>query len=55
MNVLTTFLQKEKLFVNEAKTKSMVFNRGNKLCKTKLSINGIEIESVKKLNIWDLL
>ena len=25
----------------------MVFNRGNKLCKTNLSINGIEIESVK--------
>ena len=35
------------MHVNETKTRSMVFNRGNKLCKTNLSINGIEIESVK--------
>ena len=35
------------MFVNETKTRSMVFNCGNKLCKTNLSINGIEIESVK--------
>ena len=35
------------MLVNETKTKSMVFNRGNKLCNTNLSLNGIEIENVK--------
>ena len=45
MNALTTFSQERKLFVMEQK--SMVFNRGNKPCKTKLTINRIEIESVK--------
>ena len=44
---LSSFLQERKLFVNEAKTKCMVFNRGNRLCKINLFINGIAIENVK--------
>ena len=31
----------------KAKTKCMVFNRGNGLCKNNLLINGIAIENVK--------
>ena len=44
---LSSFLQEKKLFINEAKTKRMVFNRGNRLCKINLFINGIAIENVK--------
>ena len=44
---LNLFLHDRKLFINETKTKCMVFNRGNRLCKINLSINGIEIENVK--------
>ena len=44
---LSSFLQEKKLFINEAKTKCMVFNRGNRLCKINLFIDGIAIENVK--------
>lgn len=47
MDKLTELLNEKKLHINESKTKCMVFNRGNKLCKVKLFINGSEIESVK--------
>ena len=47
MGKLSSFLQEEKPFINGSKTKCMVFNRGNRLCKTNLFINGITIENVK--------
>ena len=47
MDTINTFFNGKKLCINEAKTKCMVFNRGNKLCKTNLLINGVTIENVK--------
>ena len=44
---LSSFLQEKRLFINEAKVKCMVFNRGNRLCKINLFINGIAIDNVK--------
>ena len=43
---LSSFLQQKKLFINEAKIKCMVLNRGNRLCKINLFINGIAIENI---------
>ena len=47
MDVLTSILYEKKLEINESKTKCMIFNRGNRLCKNNLTINGITIENVK--------
>ena len=47
MEVLTSFLQEKNLKINETKTKCMVFNRGNRLCKCNLTINGVTIDNVK--------
>ena len=47
MDILNSFFKEKKLSINETKTKCMVFNRGNKLCKNTLRINGITIENVK--------
>ena len=47
MNALSSFLRERNLTINESKTKCMVFNRGNRLCKCEVITNGIKIENVK--------
>ena len=47
MTALTEFSQGKQLVINESKTKCMVFNRGNRMCKCELKINDITIENVK--------
>ena len=49
MNVLQLFCQENKLQVNEKKTKVMVFNRGNNLCKAKIYVNNALLENVKEI------
>ena len=44
---LQDYCKKWKLSINTAKTKSMVFNRGNRLIKTVFNIEGSPIENVK--------
>ena len=48
MTLLNDYCVNWNLEINSKKTKSMVFNRGNKLCKTKVVINNTLIECVKE-------
>ena len=46
-NNLNKICKEKDLEINIKKTKCMVFNRGNKLCKANISVNGKTIENVK--------
>ena len=46
---LYEYCQQWKLSINIKKTKSVVFNRGNSLIKTKFNVSGSPIENVKKI------
>ena len=48
MNILSTFCNEWKLEINTKKTKCMVFNRGNSLCKSNILVNGNVIDNVKQ-------
>ena len=48
MSLLNDFCLKWNLQINTKKTKTMVFNRGNKLCNTNIFINGNLIKCVKE-------
>ena len=47
MNILSNYCNDWKLEINTKKTKCMVFNRGNKLCKANIVVNGKGIDNVK--------
>ena len=49
MNVLQNFCNNNKLEINEKKTKTMVFNRGNNICKAKIYVNNLLIDNVKEI------
>ena len=46
-NKLNTLCTERDLEINTKKTKCMVFNRSNALCKANIMINGKKIENVK--------
>ena len=47
MNSVSKFCEERKFEINIKKTKCMVFNRGNSLCKANIFINGKVIDNVK--------
>ena len=49
LNKLSQYCKQWKLEINIKKTKCIVFNRGNKLCRANLEIDGIKIENVKSI------
>ena len=49
LNVLSTFCDEGKLSINPNKTKCIVFNRGNRLCKCTIYAKGNLIENVKSV------
>ena len=49
VDILQTFCKNNKLEINEKKTKTMVFNRGNNICKAKIYINKLLIENLKEI------
>ena len=49
MNTLNSFCQTNGLEINEKKTKVMVFNRGNNLCKADIYVENSLIENVKQV------
>ena len=48
MSLLNEFCQNWNLDINMQKTKVMVFNRGNNLCKANIQVNNVPIECVKE-------
>ena len=48
LNALNIFCKNNKLQINTKKTKCMVFNRGNRLCKATLKVDNNLIENVKE-------
>ena len=48
MSLLNAYCANWNLEINTKKTKTMVFNRGNKLCKTRIFLNNKLIECVKE-------
>ena len=46
---LLKYCQRWKLEINTKKTKCIVFNRGNRLCKANISVNNKSIENVKSI------
>ena len=49
LNNLVEYCKRWKLSINTKKTKCMVFNRGNRICKANISIENNTIENVKSL------
>ena len=47
MDILDNYCKRWKLSINEKKTKTVVFNRGNKLIKANINLNDTVLESVK--------
>ena len=55
IDTLQDYCQKWKLKINTNKTKTMVFNRGNKIINANFKIENSPIENVKNFTIWDLI
>ena len=49
LNELSRFCELWKLSINPSKTKCIVFNRGNRLCRCKIYVEGILLENVKSI------
>ena len=49
LSKLSQYCKQWKLEINTKKTKCIFFNRGNRLCKANLEIDGIKIENVKSI------
>ena len=54
IDTLEKFCTKWKLKINVKKTKSMVFNRGNKIIKSEFKVEAPQLKTLKPLRTWAL-